>query len=859
MRQSYFYFTPAIDGRVRAALEEQLAEALKTPGLRPHMMHRRDLLPRFAGYYQHLCTQPRRARRALQRQWKRSLAAIALLLALGQAPALAATINVNTVTPDINATDGLCSLIEAIVNANDDAQTYAPCVAGSGPDRIVLPAGSTHTLTVINNQNGTDVNGLPKIKTVITIEGNNSTILRATGAPAFRIFSVDTNYGQTVAHLTLDKITVSGGGGSIQGGGINSNGTVTLTNSIVSGNSGSGAGGIQNSGTLTLTNSVVSDNSAGYVGGVQNNGILIMEESTISGNFSNGSSGGLENQATATLKNSTVSGNASNTRCGGLNNSGTMTITNSTISGNSVGGPFPQFGFGGGLCHTGVLNGTLTVSNSTISGNTTGGRGGGVHFEYGDLTLVRTLISGNTASTGREIARYRGQEVITADNYNLFGHSGLSNAQAFSGFTPGASDLTATSDGTVPTALSGILDPLLFDNGGPTKTHALASGSPAIDASPPDADCQPADQRGVSRPQGPACDIGAFEMALEGLDLSVAKTDSPDPVTETEELTYTVTVNNSGPSDATDVTLTDTLPSGVTFESATPPCGEAGGIVTCNLGALANGANATVEIVVRPTAPGRIANTVAVTANETDLNQADNTDAEDTDVVAASDLLVVKTDSPDPVVVSDHLTYRATVTNNGPSDATGVTLRDTLPPSGVTFVSASSGCSLDVGIVTCNLGTLANGGNATVEIIVRPTAVGEIVNTVEVTGNEADPNTANNTKSERTTVNPLLCDGLTPTIVGTPGNDTILGTTGLDRIHGLGGDDVIRGGNGGDVICGGEGNDTLNGDNGGDRLFGENGNDTLNGNNGRDFCDGGSGTSTVNCETGPGGGAREEK
>src|SRR5262249_2529243 len=98
------------------------------------------------------------------------------------------------------------------------------------------------------------------------------------------------------------------------------------------------------------------------------------------------------------------------------------------------------------------------------------------------------------------------------NNFNLFGHAALTTAQALAGFSPGATDITATSDGTTPTALSAILDPTLADNGGPTFTQTLVTGSPAIDASPADSDCPPTDQRGVPRPQGPACDIGAVEL-----------------------------------------------------------------------------------------------------------------------------------------------------------------------------------------------------------------------------------------------------------------------------------------------------------------------------------------------------------
>lgn len=178
-----------------------------------------------------------------------------------------------------------------------------------------------------------------------------------------------------------------------------------------------------------------------------------------------------------------------------------------------------------------------------------------------------------------------------------------------------------------------------------------------------------------------------------------------------------------------------------------------------------------------------------------------------------------------------------------------MTLTDTLPSS-VTFVSVappSARCGETGGVVACNLGNLASGAGATVTIVVRPTATGTITNSVAVTSVETDDNPGNNSDSEATTVDELLCNGLVPTLVGTPRNDPNLrGTNGPDVIHGLGGNDTIRGLEGNDVICGGEGNDTLSGNNGTDQLFGENGNDILNGNNGNDALDGGTGTDTCN-------------
>ena len=125
-------------------------------------------------------------------------------------------------------------------------------------------------------------------------------------------------------------------------------------------------------------------------------------------------------------------------------------------------------------------------------------------------------------------------------------------------------------------------------------------------------------------------------LAALSADLSVTKTDSPDPVTEGNLLTYTLTVSNAGPDDATNVVLTDTLPGSVTFVSATPsqgaPC-TGTTTITCNLGAISNGNNATVQIVVIPNTPGSITNNATATAFENDGTPA--TDSENTSVSAA--------------------------------------------------------------------------------------------------------------------------------------------------------------------------------------------------------------------------------
>jgi hypothetical protein len=280
----------------------------------------------------------------------------------------------------------------------------------------------------------------------------------------------------------------------------------------VSGNTASsdGGGAISVFGTLTLTNSTVSGNTSyAFGGGIDTrfHGTLILTDSTVTGNSAAFVGGGMFLGYACTVTNSTISSNSAPRGGGIANEFATLTVTNSTVSGN-----FAQRS-GGGIAN---LVATLTVTNSTVSGNLASLRGGGVYnvgSPYYDSSLVllrRSLFSGNTAPSGAEV--FHGTYVITVNDFNLFGQAALTTAQALAGFTPGATNITATTDGTTPTALSAILDPTLADNGGPTSTQTLVTGSPALDASPADSDCPPIDQRGVPRPQGAACDIGAVEL-----------------------------------------------------------------------------------------------------------------------------------------------------------------------------------------------------------------------------------------------------------------------------------------------------------------------------------------------------------
>jgi hypothetical protein len=195
---------------------------------------------------------------------------------------------------------------------------------------------------------------------------------------------------------------------------------------------------------------------------------------------------------------------------GGITSNGDLTIVNSTISGNTSRA-------GGGIA---IRFGSTTIINSTVTGNTASatllanGRGGGI---YGKPVLIaHTIVAGNTTTgSGNETFSVSLQ---TSNNTNLFGHSGESTGEACFNWTSFGTDITATSDGTQPTALASILNPTLANNGGPTQTHNLVAGSPALDKATGNS-CQAApvnglDQRYKVRAAGASatCDIGAVEF-----------------------------------------------------------------------------------------------------------------------------------------------------------------------------------------------------------------------------------------------------------------------------------------------------------------------------------------------------------
>jgi predicted outer membrane repeat protein len=436
-------------------------------------------------------------------------------------PALAATVTVSNTNDS-----GVGSLRDAIsIAAPGDTIDFSVTVIGT----IKLTSGEI----VINKS--------------LTISGPGAATLAISGNKASRLFNI-TDGTVTISGLTLRDGNVPGSngiGGAILMGDCHPavNSTLTVNNCIFTNNHIPGTYGAGGAifgcmcGDLTITNTIFTGNSAGYDGGaiwyISQNGKLIINGSTFSNNAAtNGDGGAIEfcppnevgprlfSVTDTTFSNNYAGGNTTWAGGGGgiyiccANN--TVTISGSTFSGNTA------QGYGGGLyncCGASATHGasTVTITNSTFSGNTAatwsgggimadgpvildsvtmsgnsspvrvGGGGGGIYTDAPGFSTLRNTIIANSTSGGN----------CAGDAVTSLGHNLSSDSTCDFGAT---GDMNNTNPNLGP----------LADNGGPTRTHALLYGSPAIDGGDP-LEYPPTDQRGVSRPLGLAPDIGAYE------------------------------------------------------------------------------------------------------------------------------------------------------------------------------------------------------------------------------------------------------------------------------------------------------------------------------------------------------------
>jgi uncharacterized repeat protein (TIGR01451 family) len=516
--------------------------------------------------------------------------AITALALLAPAVGQAATFTVNTNADETLAggctTDPTCSLRDALAAAS----------ASSDPENLVVVPAATYRLEKGQLE--------PFAGESLTIRGAGarSTVIDADGKS--RVFDVA---GESV---TIEGLTITGGvspegvSGEVpgDGGGILAYEVEELFLDAVnvSGNTAAKNGGglsapPEGSATpaLTITDSTFSDNK-------------------VTGGLVEGFGGGIYALGDLTLINSTVTGNSAESTVAMVQGGGVLValdasatepsaveIVNSTIAGNSVG----TAGVGGGLAVYNPTPGVVT-----------------------ELSVKNTIVAGNTGPTGSSDC---GAVAMLTSDHNL-------SSDASCMFTDAGSKENADPQ----------LGPLQ-DNGGETGTLALPAGSPAVDAGTNDG-CPATDQRGVTRPQGPACDIGAFEL-VQGTGQTPGSSPPPAPAVADlrlrikpkpkrpqigGKLAFLITVTNNGPATATGAIVKGTVPALATKASGPKlngkkPCKLAKAKkgkrrLTCRLGNLAPGATKKVRVVVGASHAGKVRVRARVRSGIPDPNLKDN-------------------------------------------------------------------------------------------------------------------------------------------------------------------------------------------------------------------------------------------
>ncbi len=349
----------------------------------------------------------------------------------------------------------------------------------------------------------------------------------------------------------------------------------------------------------------------------------------------------------------------------------------------------------------------------------------------GTLT-VNDTPAGNTTTSGGGFYRFDGllpnRYIVQIAQSNLSGV--LTNYQSSTGNqpTPGDNDVDHDDNGD-PVANAGIVAAAVL----------LTNEAESIN----DGDSNPNTNMTV--------DFGVFVPVI---DVELDKEVSATTAKPGDTLTYTVTIRNNGPIGATGTSVIDTLPAGLTYQSSTPSQGSvivgAGGQLTYSLGNMAVGATATITITtkINDNASGVLTNTAVVSVNERETRLDNNRDTVQTTVNKVIDVAIDKTGTPGVVRSNDIETYTLTIVNNGPSDATGVQVVDTLP-AGLTFVSATpaQGSATNAGnTVTIQVGNLASGASTTITIEARvTTSVAQtLTNVAVVSANETETTYVNN-------------------------------------------------------------------------------------------------------------------
>ena len=419
---------------------------------------------------------------------------VLLMLMLALAPRLtprsaaeAATLTFAVTTtadaPDAQPGDGVCAALDGQCTLRAAVQ-----------EANAQPSGSTITVSVPSGTYALSLGALALISNTIVISGAGprTTVLDAQAHS--QVVTVGSKARAALVGVTLVRGTAGGG----NGGGIANAGTLVLRYSALSGNVAGYGGGLYNGpsarlwvlGSTILSNTATADSAGGGIfnGGTRTlSSTAILSNTTSNSNGFNGSGGGIFNGGTMTLSSTAILSNTTTGSGGGIDNSGgTLTLTNSTLSGNIA----PP-GQGGGIYNAMAAFGfaaTTTLAYVTVAANSDG-LVNAAGSPAGTVALTGTIVANSTSGPNCTGVMTEGQ------GYNLDSGASCGFAQP-----------------TDRSSANPLLGPLAF-NGGPTPTLALLVGSPAIDHGGSSANgCPATDQRGVARPQGAACDIGAYEL-----------------------------------------------------------------------------------------------------------------------------------------------------------------------------------------------------------------------------------------------------------------------------------------------------------------------------------------------------------
>lgn len=854
-----------------------------------------------------------------------------LIASLCTTQAQAATINVSVngdnasqgiVSPSPNGADGLCSLIGAMINANADNQSGdTDCAAGSGADTLVLPTGAMFTLTTARHVDSDLGNtGLPIVTSPITINGNGSTFTRSSNAGDFRILRIESG-----GALTLNKVTVSGGKANAdRGGGILSGpGTsLTVNQSTVSGNVAPFAGGIDSRGTLAISNSTISGNTGlETVGGIGVRGVsATISNSTITGNSASFGPGGLEVDSDLTLSNSIVSGNSAPTA--GVaelaQNAPGLTTTGVNLFGHSGLTSDRAFSFSPGPNdRTATQGGTHPTALASILNTTLASNGGPTqtHALVANSPAVNASGTGATTTDQRGFVKAEGDTVrdigafelngvdpnaVVAVNGTCGSASGSPSATAPTGAALCATGTATTVSGndtawtwgcngsnggtsTAATACSANYPkPSLTINANPlsiaidgisTVTASSDNGlAPALSNSSTGV-CTLGSSSGSVNVSASAtgtaagtCTIAANQPAVT---TGTTRYQSADPKTVSitvNKKTQTITGLAASPGTifvGGSSSVSATASSGLTVSFGTSP-----GSVCTNNGSTVTGVGAgTCTVTASQAGNDSFAAappvTATVTVNAVPVNGLCGS-AKTTSPTATmpSGSTLCSAGVASPVTGSSGVwAWSCNGTNGGSSDTScsapygTQSLSLSATPSSIRVgesasILASSSAGLTVSLATTSPACTLSGSTAT------GTNEGSCVVSASQPGTGDTGTTrylAAASVNTTLTVNPAgpppsACDRFTRganviDLRGSPGGQTVRGDAGrFNVIYGSGFADAITGGSAGNCIDGGNGNDRISGGSGENYLYGGNGNDTLTPGSGSTAMDGGAGT-----------------